>query len=47
MYKDGTSEIERIQLKSGEKMKTITKSFIKDKEVASIKLDPMKDCRHR
>ena len=44
MYKDGTSEIERIPAQIWRKDENhITKSFIKDKEVASIKLDPMKE----
>ena len=43
-YKDGTTEIERIPAqiwRSNEKK--ISKAFIKNKEVASISLDPYKE----
>jgi Peptidase family M1 domain len=43
-YKDGTKEIERIPAqvwRSNENK--VVKTFIKDKEVASIKLDPLKE----
>jgi hypothetical protein len=43
-YKDGTSEIERIPAQIWRKNENkITKAFIKNKEVASIKLDPFKE----
>ena len=43
-YKDGTSEIERIPAQIWRKNEGhITKAFIKDKEVASIQLDPLKE----
>ncbi len=43
-YKDGTKEIDRIpaqvwRMNEGK----VTKTFVKDKEVASIKLDPLKE----
>lgn len=43
-YKDGSSEIERIPAQIWRKNEVkITKSFIKNKEVASVKLDPYKE----
>jgi len=43
-YKDGTKEIERIPAQVWRKNeKKVIKSFMKDKEVASIKLDPYKE----
>ena len=43
-YKDGTKEIDRIPAQIWRLNETkITKVFIKDKEVASIKLDPMRE----
>jgi hypothetical protein len=43
-YKDGTKEIERIPAQIWRKNeKSVTKTFMKDKEVASIKLDPYKE----
>ena len=43
-YKDGTKEIDRIDAQVWRKNENkVTKTFMKDKEVASIKLDPMKE----
>ena len=43
-YKDGSSEIERINAYVWRKNeKNVTKTFAKDKEVASILLDPYKE----
>ncbi len=43
-YKDGTTEIERIPAQVWRLNENkVIKSFIKDKEVASIKIDPMKE----
>lgn len=43
-YKDGSKEIERIPAQVWRKNeKKVAKSFLKDKEVASIKLDPYKE----
>ncbi len=43
-YKDGTTEIERIPAQVWRQNENkVVKTFIKDKEVASIKLDPMKE----
>jgi hypothetical protein len=43
-YKDGSSEIERIPAQIWRKNENrITKTFIKDKEVATIKLDPYRE----
>ena len=43
-YKDGTKEIERIPAQVWRKdEKKVIKTFMKDKEVASIKLDPYKE----
>jgi hypothetical protein len=43
-YKDGTKEIERIPAQIWRKNeKGITKVFMKDKEVASVRLDPMRE----
>jgi hypothetical protein len=43
-YKDGSKEIERIPAQIWRKNeKSVTKTFQKDKEVASIKLDPYKE----
>ena len=43
-YKDGSKEIERIPAQVWRKNeKKVIKSFMKDKEVASIKLDPYKE----
>ncbi|HMU46893.1 MAG TPA: M1 family metallopeptidase [Chitinophagaceae bacterium] len=43
-YKDGTTEIERIPAQVWRKNeKSVVKTFMKDKEVASIKLDPFKE----
>lgn len=43
-YKDGTKEIERIPAQVWRKNeKKVVKTFLKDKEVASIKLDPYKE----
>lgn len=43
-YKDGTKEIERIPAQVWRLNENkVVKTFIKDKEVASIKLDPLKE----
>jgi hypothetical protein len=43
-YKDGTKEYEKIPAQVWRKNeKGVTKVFIKDKEVASVKLDPMRE----
>ena len=43
-YKDGTKEIERIPAQIWRKNeKSVTKVFMKDKEVASVRLDPMRE----
>ena len=43
-YKDGTKEIDRIPAQIWRKNENIiTKAFVKDKEVASIQLDPFKE----
>lgn len=43
-YKDGTKEIDRIPAQIWRQNETkVTKAFMKDKEVASVKLDPMKE----
>lgn len=43
-YKDGTKEIERIPAQVWRlNEKKVVKTFVKDKEVASIKLDPMRE----
>ncbi len=43
-YKDGSKEIERIPAQVWRKNeKKVVKSFMKDKEVASVKLDPYKE----
>ena len=43
-YKDGTKEVERIPAQVWRlNEKKVTKAFLKDKEVASVKLDPMKE----
>ena len=43
-YKDGTKEIERIPAQVWRKSeKKVIKTFVKDKEVASVKLDPYKE----
>ena len=43
-YKDGTKEVERIPAQVWRKNeKNVIKTFMKDKEVASIKLDPYKE----
>ncbi len=43
-YKDGTKEMERIPAQVWRlNEKKLTKVFVKDKEVASIKLDPMRE----
>lgn len=43
-YKDGTKEIDRIDAQVWRKNENkVIKTFIKDKEVASIKLDPMRE----
>ena len=43
-YKDGTKEIERIPAQVWRKNeKNVVKTFMKDKEVASVKLDPYKE----
>jgi hypothetical protein len=43
-YKDGTKEIERIPAQVWRKNeKSVVKTFLKDKEVASLKLDPYKE----
>jgi hypothetical protein len=43
-FKDGTTEIDRIPVQVWRKNENkVTKAFIKDKEVASIKLDPMRE----
>jgi hypothetical protein len=43
-YKDGTKEIERIPAQVWRKNeKTVSKAFVKNKEVASVKLDPYKE----
>jgi hypothetical protein len=43
-YKDGTKEIERIPAQVWRKNeKNVVKTFMKDKEIASVKLDPYKE----
>ena len=43
-YKDGTKEIERIPAQVWRKNeKGLTKVFMKDKEVTSVRLDPMRE----
>ena len=43
-YKDGTKEIERIPVQIWRKNENkVTKAFIKDQEVTSIKLDPLRE----
>lgn len=43
-YKDGTKEVDRIPAQIWRlNEKKVTKLFVKDKEVASIKLDPMRE----
>ena len=43
-YKDGTKEYEKIPAQIWRKNeKAVTKLFVKDKEVASVKLDPMRE----
>jgi hypothetical protein len=43
-YKDGTKEVERIPAQIWRlNEKKVVKTFVKDKEVASIKLDPMRE----
>jgi hypothetical protein len=43
-YKDGTKEVEKIPAQVWRKNESkVIKTFIKDKEVASIKLDPMRE----
>jgi hypothetical protein len=43
-YKDGTKEIERIPAQVWRKNeKNVVKTFLKDKEVASVKLDPFRE----
>ena len=43
-YKDGTKEVDRIPAQVWRlNERKVTKVFMKDKEVASIKLDPMKE----
>jgi hypothetical protein len=43
-YKDGTKEVDRIPAQVWRlNEKKVTKFFMKDKEVASIKLDPMRE----
>gem|GEM_PF-3595720 len=43
-YKDGSKEINRIDAQVWRKNENkVTKSFIKNKEVASVKLDPMRE----
>ena len=43
-YKDGTKEIDRIPAQIWRKDENnVTKAFLKDKEVVSIKLDPLRE----
>ena len=43
-YKDGSKEVERIPVQIWRKNENkVVKAFLKDKEVASIKLDPMRE----
>jgi len=43
-FKDGTKEIDRIPVQIWRKNENkVIKTFVKDKEVASIKLDPMRE----
>jgi len=43
-FKDGTKEIDRIPVQVWRKNENkVVKTFMKDKEVASIKLDPMRE----
>ena len=43
-YKDGSKEIDRLPVQIWRKNENkITKTFMKDKEVAFIKLDPMRE----
>ncbi|NOT52365.1 MAG: M1 family peptidase [Chitinophagaceae bacterium] len=43
-YKDGTTEVERIPAQVWRQNENkVVKTFIKDKEVASVKLDPMRE----
>lgn len=43
-YKDGSKETERIPVQVWRKNENkVVKTFMKDKEVASVKLDPLKE----
>ncbi len=43
-YKDGTTEVDRIPVQVWRKNENkVIKTFLKDKEVASVKLDPMRE----
>jgi hypothetical protein len=43
-YKDGSKEVEKIPAQVWRlNEKKVTKAFIKDKEVASVKLDPLRE----
>jgi len=43
-FKDGSKEIDRIPVQIWRKNENkVIKTFVKDKEVASIKLDPMRE----
>jgi hypothetical protein len=43
-YKDGTKEVERIPAQVWRKNENkVIKTFVKDKEVASVKLDPFNE----
>ncbi|MBL0357337.1 MAG: M1 family metallopeptidase [Chitinophagaceae bacterium] len=43
-YKDGTKEVDRVPVQVWRKNEnTVTKVFLKDKEVVSVKLDPMRE----
>lgn len=43
-YKDGTKEIDRIPVQIWRKNENkVVKTFMKDKEVASIKIDPLRE----
>ena len=44
LYKDGTKEIEKIPAQIWRKNeKSVTKAFVKNKEAASVRLDPMRE----
>jgi hypothetical protein len=43
-FKDGTKEVDRVSVQAWRKNENkVVKTFMKDKEVASIKIDPMRE----